>query len=134
MISLKISEAQLVALGEITMVANTPYFLFDRMRKSEPVLEISRSHTSQELGDALRVAVAEKQEEAVVAAYAIIVALAVRGDADAMHILSSTSTESLRWGPSLITFALRELRPTQIVTEEIAMPIPSQVLVTGYSA
>lgn len=120
MIPLKISESELIELAEIVMVANTPFFLFDRMRSSNAVIAISLNHTSSELGYALEQCLqrAKEHEEAAVAAYAVIVALSRRGDAEAMEILSSVVAEEIRWGSTLIEYALKEHRPTNYVSVE----------------
>jgi len=112
------------------MFANTPAYLFERMRALPPVRELGEKADSQELVQLIeQIDLGKKTPTSVALAYAYTTALSFRPQSEVTKALEGKKFESLAWFGALLAlgFAASKNASPTIVTIDQGLPLPERV-------
>jgi hypothetical protein len=100
----------------IYLAANTPMYLFKRLRASDVVERLAERVKMAELAAECSqiMAQGERSADDVAKAYALIVALARKGESGWREILSHLNLSGLDWGDRVRGIALASTTPTSV--------------------
>lgn len=96
-------ELDLSNANEVVLVANTPTYLLDRLRKDASVAHISQTVSATEILDALRATSATEPQRVqdVVQRYIYLAALAMKDPSEIWPGLAEIDLKKLEWGDQL---------------------------------
>ncbi len=117
---IELSSAGLARLTEAYGLANTPEFLYRRLRRDEVTLNLAHDYSVCEIVESLkqRLSVMSKDVITVVTIYALLVSLTYKDFSEVDAELKKVDLSSLDWGHSIWSRHSRE----QIATHIIILP------------
>lgn len=120
---------------DIFLVANTPTYLFRRLRQSDVVRQLAQDCDPEKLAADYDAIATEGTRELAAQAlgYALLVALSASTSERAIALLRERPTGTLDWTPAMQAIALSEYTPT-IITNLTAKSLPSRADTTVRSS
>jgi hypothetical protein len=111
--------------SEAVLVANTPTFLFDRLKKDVAVQTVVENMSAREIIDSLRDRLARPAKNPIelVLGYIYLIALASAidpADVQTLEIFRSLDLSALEWGPAIRALILAEAVPTSTMEIQAA--------------
>lgn len=109
--------------NEAVLVANTPSFLFDRLRRDAAVDYVSKTLPASEILENLRFSVTEPLNvQDVVLGYVYLVALTMKPSTEVWPVLERLDLSRLEWGSEIRALMKAEAIPTSHVVMATAGP------------
>jgi hypothetical protein len=99
-----LTDAQVAALADVCVVANTPAYLFKRLRDDAAVQELSKCASAAELLEYSHEAAADVEHltlNKATEAYAALIAARLKPDAEFQAAITSLGAPRLRWAKEL---------------------------------
>ncbi len=111
-----LTDSQLAAVGRVFVTANTPTYLYNRLRETPVVSQLSRQSIDA-LRDMINQASAKRHPSDLELArgYAALIALLAKEEPEVLDAIDRLSLRRLRWGRQLIDLARRSRTPTQLL-------------------
>jgi hypothetical protein len=103
--------------NEVVLVANTPSFIFKRLREDSVVRYIADTHSAQEISEWFATH-SEKPEQAeeLVLRYMYLVALSMKDAKDVSELIGRIPLDSIHWGKEIAELAASRAKPTTMIS------------------
>ena len=120
-----ISDLNIEKLSEILVLANTPYFIIRNYLNDDSIKIVSENQSSKEIICKIKKLIQEKPSlKTIVAIYALIVALMIKGDPESEQFLLKLQDYNIQWGKYFSNYYFSKKRPQIIESVKLDYRLP----------
>jgi hypothetical protein len=109
--------------NEVVLVANTPSFIFKRLREDTVVRYIVDTHSAEEIANWFTSHAAKPEiAEELVLRYMYLVALSMKDAKDVSRLIGKLPLDSFQWGREIAELAAARAKPATIISINTTKP------------
>jgi len=118
--------------NEAVLVANTPSFIFKRLREDSVVRYIADTHSADDIASWFaHHSDVPKTAEELVLRYMYLVAISMKNATDIFRLIGQIPVDSFQWGKEISELAIARARPMTVIPIETNKPKPKSITSTG---